>query len=276
MKREGFIIPYTYHCMAMSCFSDVLEEELGNDWRWAQLLPNHFDVCDPKGTPMFHEGIHVPCYCLPSLWPVISCRGTEDDLKRCKVILLFAKKSRCKAGSLVGFIEIEEIKGPFYIKEDRRSKKCPCVKDKIDKIDEESPCVKRYCPNLNRETGSCRKGRPRGFSPKASVYVMYKSVHIIYPEAVKDKTNPLGRGWWNHVKERQNELLEMYEKAKENTREVKPPKEWCLPIENMARALHKHGILRYLYNRERIRKVWRFAGILKIVEDTLRGAGRSI
>ena len=263
MKEEGFIIPYTYHCMAMSCFADILEKELGNDWQRAQLLPKHFDVRDPKGTPMFHEGIHVPCYCLPSLWPVISGRGTEDDLKRCKVILLFAKKSRNKAGSLVGFIEIEEIKGPFYIKEEIR-------------IDERSPCIKRHCPNLNQKTGRCYR---KGLKPRASIYVMYKGVCIIDSETMKDKRNPLGRrdlSWWHHVKERQNELLEMYEEARKNTREVKPPEEWRLLIRDMASVLHEHGKLRYLYDEAWIRDIWRFAGILKIVEDTLRGAGRSI
>ena len=261
MKEEGFIIPYTYHCMAMSCFADVLKEELGNDWQWAQLLPKHFDVCDPKGTPMFHKGIHVPCYCLPNLWPVISRRGTEDDLKRCKVILLFTRKSRNKPASLAGFVEVEKIKGPFYIRESR--------------IDERSPCIKEHCPNL--VAGRCRK------KSEASAYVMYRSVYIIDPEAVKDRKNlihPLCGRWEtskpeNSVKERQNELLEIYEEARENTREVKSPGEWCRLIKEIAGVLHRHGVLRYLYNRERIRDIWRFAGILKIIEDTLRGVGCS-
>ena len=259
MREEGFIIPYTYHCMAMSSFANILKRELGNDWRWAQLLPKHFDACDPKGTPMFHEGIHVPCYCLPRLWPVISGRGTEDDLKRCKVILLFAKKSRNRPASLIGFIEIEKIEGPFY------------------GMDEKSPCVKRHCPNL--VAGICCK------KSKASVYVIYKSVYIIDSETVKDKKSPVNtrRGWWegarrpgNNVKECQDKLLKMYEEVRrvKDKIEVKPER-WRLLIRDVASALHEHGILRCLYDKAWIRDIWRFVGILNIVENTLRAAKRS-
>ena len=139
MRDESYIMPYTYHSMAMSKYRKILKEELRDVWPRAMLLPKRFDLCDAKATPRFHKGEHVACYCLSNLWPGVSNETTKDDAMKLSTILLFTR------GELRGFITLKP-----------EETQCLPVGERGEHA--EAPCW--TCPNFKEQEGICLKRRP--------------------------------------------------------------------------------------------------------------------
>ena len=266
MGDENYIVPYTYHSMAMSIYtkllSETLKERLGDMWPFAVLLPKYFDPSDVKATPRFHKGEHVACYCLSNLWPGVSDEATKDDAMKLSTILLFTR------GELRGFIVLKP-----------KETLCLPVGARMKHV--EAPCWS--CPNFKER--ECLKKSP--LKPRMALLLRFDSVFVLpgKPE-FKDLKELIGDALrqirktagvrniralrWEHIRREdvQNVMKELYDDIKQHVTRVSCEK-WRGILKEIAKVLCEEmpNEVNRMCQDNRTRSIWAFADILQVVKE---------